>query len=216
MAASQSPKAASLSVPNPVPLELIDDESRLIDAALAGEPDAFGLIVQQHQDRLYSSLLRLTDSPEDAQDIAQEAFVQAFLKLSTFQRNAAFFTWLYRIAFNLAVSSRRKKRPKTSLEAVREAGGLEPTATCHAPDGRTLTAERVTLVQNCLAELADEHRSVMVLREIEGFDYEQIAEVLTIPVGTVRSRLFRARAALKEKLQLSLGEQWLEFVNETD
>lgn len=182
-----------------------DADHRLIDATLAGDQAAYGELVGLHQDRLRNTLLRFTGSAEEAEDVAQEAFVQAYLKLESFQRSSRFYTWLYRIAFNLAVSKGRKRRPRVSLNAVQEAGGPEPTATAPTPESPLLENERAELLHAAIGELAEDHRQVLVLREFEGLDYQQIAEVLSTPIGTVRSRLFRARAQLKELLQERLG-----------
>ena len=131
--------------------------------------------------------------------------MQAFLKLNTFHRTSAFYTWLYRIAFNLAVSRRRRQRPTSSLE-LREVTGSEPISRDEAPGDRLDREERANQVQAVLGCLCEEFRSVLVLREIDGFCYESIAEVLDLPVGTVRSRLHRARIELREQLREALQE----------
>ncbi|MGL4511761.1 MAG: RNA polymerase sigma factor [Lacipirellulaceae bacterium] len=182
------------------------EDDRLIAATLAGQDRAFGDLVTKHQDRLRSTLARLTGSAEEAEDVAQEAFVQALLKLETFQRSARFYTWLYRIAFNLAVSKSRKRRPRVSLSAVQEAGGPEAVCAGPAPGRHAEAQERRELLHAAIAELADDHRQVLVLREFEGFDYQEIADTLGVPIGTVRSRLFRARLQLRELLAPTLGD----------
>lgn len=176
-------------------------DEALIDAALAGDQSAFGRLVERHQDRLYNTLLRFTGSPEDAQDIAQDALVQALLKLDRFRRDSAFFTWLYRIAFNRAVSLSRKRRERVSLDGLQADGGLEAKSTTNQPEQEALACERAELVHQALATLAEDHRQVLVLREFDGLDYEQIAAIIETPVGTVRSRLFRARSQLREALE---------------
>ncbi|HEY1066398.1 MAG TPA: sigma-70 family RNA polymerase sigma factor, partial [Pirellulales bacterium] len=142
----------------------------------------------------------------DAQDVVQEALVQAYLKLATFQRTSAFYTWLYRIAFNVAMTQRRKKRPTASIEESREAGLPDPIDDGAAPSARMEQLERAHQVQTCLAALSEEHRSILVLKDVDDLRYEEIAEILQIPIGTVRSRLFRARMQLKEKLKEVLQE----------
>lgn len=187
-------------------------DDALIQSTLAGDAAAFGQLVVRYQDRLHNSLYRFTGSADDASDIAQEAFVQAFTRLDRFRNDAAFFTWLYRIAMNRAISVSRKRREKVSLDGLRDrspareagsgasgGGGLDPT--CDAPpDARSLTNERVEMVHRALNTLAEEHRQVLVLREFDGLDYQEIAAVVSVPVGTVRSRLFRARSQLKDAL----------------
>ncbi len=182
-------------------------DAELIAQTLAGDTAAYGQLVERYQDRLYNSLLHFGGSPEDAQDVAQDAFVQAYAKLDRFRSDSAFYTWLYRIAMNRAVSIRRKKREKVSLEGMQATGGrMEPD--CEAPpEARVESEERAQQVHQALAGLAEEHRRVLVLREFDGLDYQEIASLIEIPVGTVRSRLFRARAQLREALTpFQLGE----------
>ena len=104
----------------------VNDDVELIEAAREGDRSAYGRLVERYQDRLYNALVRVVGSAEDARDIAQDAFVQAWLKLDTFRGAAAFYTWLYRIAFNRAMSQQRRTRPTQSLEAAPEAAGVEP------------------------------------------------------------------------------------------
>jgi len=176
-----------------------DDE--LIDQALTGNPTAFGQLVSKYQDRLYTTVAHMLGSAEDARDVVQDAFVHAFVKLESFQRNSGFYTWMYRIAVNAAISKRRRQRPTLSVEQNRESTGQEPVGNSASPSDRMEQQERVQQVQAALATLSDEHRQILVLREIEGCDYDTIAEILDLPVGTVRSRLHRARLQLKEQLR---------------
>lgn len=182
------------------------DDFQLIDDALAGRPSAFGDLVLRYQDRLYNTLVHVTGSVDDARDLVQEAFVQALVKLSSFQRGSAFYTWLYRIALNLAISRRRRRKSTASLDEIRQASGDEPVGRLDAPADRLERQERAEQVQAALARLSEEHRSVLVLREIDGYCYEEIAEMLEVPVGTVRSRLHRARLMLRDELKEVLQE----------
>jgi RNA polymerase sigma-70 factor, ECF subfamily len=186
----------------------LSDDTQLIEATLRGETSAFGELVRKYQDRLYNTLVHLTGSPEDAGDLAQEAFVQAFVKLDTFRRSSTFFTWLYRIALNKTASSYRRKKPIGSLDCAREATGREPVATNPGPHEQLESEERREQVRRALGRLGEEHRTILVLREIEGCDYETIADVLDVPLGTVRSRLYRARAAMHDQLKefMTAGE----------
>jgi RNA polymerase sigma-70 factor, ECF subfamily len=176
------------------------DDTELIRATLAGQPAAFGQLVVRYQDRLYNALFRVLGSAEDARDVVQDAFVQAFLKLESFRGSAAFYTWLYRIAFNLGMSRARRERPTGSLDFTKDACGTEPVDGQPTPEVILVQQERARLVHAALAELNAEHREVIVLRELEGCRYDQIAEILDLPVGTVRSRLFRARLELRDRL----------------
>lgn len=183
---------------------LTDDQ--LLDKALAGDPQAFGQMVRKYQDRLYNTMVHVVGSPEDARDVVQDAFVHAFVKLESFQRTSAFYTWLYRIAFNTAISRRRRQRPTVSVESHRESTGQEPLDSAGAPEERLEKEELAAQVQAALATLSDEHRTILVLREMEGCCYESIAEMLDLPVGTVRSRLHRARLQLREQLKQVVHE----------
>ena len=183
----------------------MNDDAQLIDEALAGDSAAFGRLVTRYQDRLYNTLVHVVGSADEAHDMAQDAFVQAFLKLNTFHRTSAFYTWLYRIAFNLAVSRRRRQRPTSSIEHAAKspaASQFRRRRTRRSPGPRR-ACESSSGGAGCLCE---EFRSVLVLREIDGFCYESIAEVLDLPVGTVRSRLHRARIELREQLREALQE----------
>jgi RNA polymerase sigma-70 factor, ECF subfamily len=176
------------------------DDATLIDLALGGDAAAFGSLVRRYQDRLYTALIHVAGSRDEAEDVAQDAFVQAYLKLRTFERQSKFYTWLYRIAFNAAVSRRRKRRTEGSIEQARAAVGDEPADRRERPEERLLRKERADLLSQALAGLSDEHRAILILREMEGCDYEQISQILDLPVGTVRSRLHRARAHLRVEL----------------
>ena len=184
------------------------DDSQLVQATLAGDTQSFGLLVERYQDRLFNTLLRFTGSRHDASDLVQDAFIQALVKLESFRGDAQFYTWLYRIAMNLSLSQRRRKRPVASVDAAKDQLGEEPIEENHGPEQSLITKERAQLVQHALLQLGDEHRQILVLREMESCSYDEIGEILDVPVGTVRSRLFRARVQLKEKLQTMLqGEQ---------
>jgi RNA polymerase sigma-70 factor (ECF subfamily) len=180
---------------------VVRDDAELIDEALRGDVESFGELVRKYQDRLFNTVVHVAGQREEAEDVVQEAFVQAFLKLASFQRTAAFYTWLYRIAFNIAISRRRRHKAETSIDHHREAAGLEPLDNGEAPDDRVLREERAELVSGALQRLSDEHRTILVLREMEGCCYETIAEILDLPVGTVRSRLHRARLQLRDELK---------------
>lgn len=179
----------------------VGDETQLIDRALEGDRDAFTELVELNQERLFASMLQVTGSPEEAEEVVQEAFIRVFMKLDTFQRNSQFFTWLYRIAFNSALTRRRRNRVRVSLDYCRENNGLEVSDDGAGVDEPMLRRERVDMVREAMHTLTDEHRSILVLREMEENSYEDIAEILEISIGTVRSRLSRARRQLKLALE---------------
>jgi RNA polymerase sigma-70 factor (ECF subfamily) len=194
----------------PAPVERLGaadrDEDVLIDRTLAGETDAFGELVLRYQDRLYGTLVHVGGCPDEAREITQEAFVQAFVKLAGFQRTAAFYTWLFRIAFNLRIGRRRRERRH---RAWQEEARLRAQADGQVDDPSLPleSAECVVRVRAAIDDLADDHREVLILREMEGCCYEEIADILDVPLGTVRSRLHRARAHLRDKLRPIHHEQ---------
>lgn len=186
------------------------DDLRLIDATLAGNPEAFGELVLKYQDRLYATLVHLLGSMADARDVSQEAFLSAFEKLGSFRRESSFYSWLFRIAYNAAVTSRRKHRLVPAGARLESETPNEPVD--HQPDSdptsRLQTAESRAQVRQALESLEPEFRDPLILKEIEGLRYEEIAKVLACPIGTVRSRIHRARHLLRDRLvRLVEGEQ---------
>ena len=179
-----------------------DDDRRLIAECLGGRRDAFGELVSRYQARLYNAAVRLVDTPEDAADVVQDAFLNAYQSLHTFKGDAEFFTWLYRIAFNTAISLKRKKRATVSLDAGGPEGGIDPDDPSEyvKPGAALQRNEDERQLQEALNRLSHEHREVLVLKDIEGLKYEVIADMLGVPIGTVRSRLHRARLELRELL----------------
>jgi RNA polymerase sigma-70 factor (ECF subfamily) len=180
------------------------DDQRLIAACLEGEQAAFGELVRRYQDRLFHTVFRLVNNADDAADVVQEAFLNAYQSLENFKGESLFFTWLYRIAINTAISWRRKQRPLVSIEGSRNGdGAIDPVdASEFSQPGHALEqAEEERRVQNALQRLSLEHRTVLVLKDIEGRKYDDMAEVLGVPIGTIRSRLHRARTELREVLE---------------
>jgi RNA polymerase sigma-70 factor (ECF subfamily) len=188
----------------------VNDDAQLIDATLSGDREAFGHLVEKYQGRLFNTLWHVVGSREEAEDVSQEAFVQAFLKLGSFRGGSAFYTWLYRIAFNVSISRRRRKRAEVSMDLHRERTGDEPLDACGGPDEHVLREEQVRQVRRAIGTLQEQHRAIVVLRELEGCCYETIAEILDLPVGTVRSRLHRARLQLRQQLKGVLQENLTE------
>lgn len=181
-----------------------DEDHRLVRDALAGQSAAFSELVRRHQDRLFSSVLRIVGRPEDAADIVQEAFVNAWQSLAGFHGHAEFSTWLYRIAYNATISWQRKQRPMIHFSAHRN--GTTPIDPVDqrrdSIPGEVLDRnEEAALLQTTLLDLNVEHRQVLILKDFEGMKYEQIAEILNVPIGTVRSRLHRARLELHARMQ---------------
>jgi RNA polymerase sigma-70 factor (ECF subfamily) len=179
------------------------DDHRLIAECLAGKTSAFGVLVQRYQDRLYNTVFRMVGNGDDALDIVQDAFLNAYQSLESFKGDALFFTWLYRIAMNRAISQRRKKRHLVPIDSAGEGRSLEPSdpSEDNQPGHALEQAEEEQRLYRALSRLSVEHRTVLVLKELEGQKYEVMAETLGVPVGTIRSRLHRARLELRDLLE---------------
>lgn len=176
-------------------------DSELITLTLNGCNEAFGDLVRRHQDRLYNAVVHIVGCPSDAEDVLQDAFILALTKLSTFQGKSSFFTWIYRLTVNCALSQRRRKRPLRNSDLPAERGVEEVPDRGEMPMDRLLRNEALTLIVAALDRMDDQFRVVLVLREIDQLDYAAIADVLDIQLGTVRSRLYRARMQLRELLE---------------
>jgi RNA polymerase sigma-70 factor (ECF subfamily) len=176
------------------------EDAGWIERSVSGDCEAFACLVRKYQNRLYNSMVYFLRDETEAEDVVQESFVLSFTRLSRFRGSSSFYTWLYRIAVNTAISRRRKKRPQVSIE--RDLGSAAATRDDDgpAPGDRLDESERADQLHAALDRLNDEHRLILVLREMDGLSYEQISEILETPVGTVRSRLHRARFRLKEEL----------------
>lgn len=184
-------------------------DEQVIQECLDGNTAAFGELVRKYQERLYHAVVRVIGNRTDATDVTQEAFVQAYEKLSSFRGESAFYSWLFRIAWNNAVTWRRKRRPNQSLESMRESTGVEPTDRNpqSAPAHPLEVTERQRLVRQALDSLSEEYRAVLVLKEIEDLSYEEIARIVNCPVGTVRSRIHRGREELRRRLKTLLAPE---------
>lgn len=178
------------------------EDRQLIADCLKGQTNAFGELVRRYQDRLYNAVFRIIDSAEDAQDVVQEAFLSAYQALQGFKGQSGFFTWLYRIAMNEAISLKRKQRVTLPIRP-RQEEDAQPAdqSACSRPGEAAERAEEEQKLQLALNRLSPEHRSVLVLKDIEDLKYEEIADALRVPIGTVRSRLHRARVELREILE---------------
>jgi RNA polymerase sigma-70 factor, ECF subfamily len=182
-----------------------DDDQRLIAECLQGRTEAFGELVRRYQDRLYNSVFRFVGNAEDAYDVVQDAFLSAFQSLHAFKGGAQFFTWMYRIAVNTAITHKRKHKAVLRLHTGE--GDSEQTidpadpAESNRPDYAAKMAEDEKKVHDALARLTDEHRAVLIMKDLDGMKYEEMAEVLDVPVGTIRSRIHRARMELRQFLE---------------
>ena len=175
-------------------------DQQLITQTLDGQPAAFGILVRKYQDRLFNSMVHLLRNPSDAEDVVQDAFLLALRKLDTFQGNSQFYTWLFRIARNTAISKLRRKKPTVSLDSTASPQRLDFPDDGTSPSIEMERRERQTGLMRAMDQLSDVHREILILREMEEQNYETISEILDLPVGTVRSRLHRARLQLKDLL----------------
>jgi RNA polymerase sigma-70 factor, ECF subfamily len=181
-------------------------DRELVARCQLGEADAFNELVSRHQDRVYAAVTRFCGNGEDAADVVQRAFINAYRKISEFKGDAAFSTWIYRIAFNQAISFRREnRRTSVSLHAKDEDGLIAEPVDERAPGESMETEETRKKVRQALERLEDEDRQIIILKDLQGHSYDEIAAILQVPKGTVRSRLHRARMELKEKLKPILG-----------
>jgi RNA polymerase sigma factor (sigma-70 family) len=179
-------------------------EDEIIRRVRAGDTDAFGLLVDEYQKNVYNLALRMTGSPEDAQDMSQEAFIKAYNSLSSFRGESKFSVWLYRIVSNVCLDflRSRSKNQAMSLNVELDDGETEldiPDLRCLPEDEleRALTRQAV---RDGLEALPPDQRQILLLREIEGFSYEEICRILALEEGTVKSRIFRARKNLCARL----------------
>jgi RNA polymerase sigma-70 factor (ECF subfamily) len=182
------------------------DDAALITASQQGDQAAFGEIVRRYQRAVHGLAWSLTRNASDADDLAQETFVRAWGAIGRFETGLPLYPWLARIVTNQAFSlfRSRRRRPETSIDALVEAGqqwGVDDDPADHAARG-----ERDARLRACFGELAAEHQAVLALRAVQDLPYDQIARVLGVPVGTVMSRLSRARAELKRRMTAYRGE----------
>jgi len=201
----------SPSPPAVPPLEA--DVLALVSRAKAGDPEAFRTLVIRFQRKVYAVALGIVKDRDLAWDVAQDAFVRVHGRLSTFEGKSAFSTWLFRVTTHLAIDAVRKERTsrKDQVEDVLEsdlAGGGEgilSTSLGNDPRENALRRELAGQIESALAGLSPEHRTILVLREVEGLSYEELAERLEIPKGTVMSRLFHARKRMQAALRRYAG-----------
>lgn len=181
-------------------------EQELVARAQRGDQEAFARLVEANQNKIYTLALRLTGHPEDAADLAQEAFLRAWRSLPSFQGGSSFSTWLYRLASNLCIDFLRREKRRKSAAAVslddeeENAPPLEVPDHRFTPESELERRELRAAVARGLSQLSDDHRQVLVLRELDGLSYAEIAGRLELEEGTVKSRIARARLALRNIL----------------
>ena len=186
-------------------------DRQLVARAQSGDKQAYGLLVEKYQRKLARLLSRFIRDPAEVEDVTQEAFIKAYRALPAFRGDSAFYTWLYRIGINTAknylMAMGRRAPTSTEVEAE-EAEGFEEgeqLRDINTPESVLLSNEIAETVNSTIEQLPEELRTAIQMREIEGMSYEDIAKAMDCPIGTVRSRIFRAREAIAERLRPLLG-----------
>lgn len=182
-------------------------EWELVQRAKQGDEESFAALVEQNQGRIYNLALRMTGNPDDALELSQEAFLNAWKGLGKFQGDSSFATWLYRLTSNVCIDFLRREKRRNALSMTVSLDDEEEARQAELPDERysphveAERRERRETLRAGLASLSAEHRRVLVLRELEGLSYGEIAQVLELEEGTVKSRIARARLALRNYLK---------------
>ncbi|MBU0621251.1 MAG: RNA polymerase sigma factor RpoE [Gammaproteobacteria bacterium] len=186
-------------------------DQQLVERAQRGDKHAFELLVAKYQRRLGRLISRFVRNDAETEDVTQEAFIKAYRALPAFRGDSAFYTWLYRIGINTAKNhlvARARRAPTSTQFDADEAEDFEDAALLHevaTPENELMSKQVVEVVNASLQELPDDLRTALTLREVEGLSYEEIAAVMDCPIGTVRSRIFRAREAIATNLRPLLG-----------
>ncbi len=186
-----------------------DTDQQLVDRVLDGNKNAFNYLVVRYQHRVLALVGRFVHDPQEAEDVSQEAFIKAYRALSLFRGDSAFYTWLYRIAVNTAKNylvSRNRRPPASDVDfeeaETSDAGSL--LREIESPEGTLATEKLKEAIDIAIAELPEDLRTAFTLREFSGLSYEDITDIMDCPVGTVRSRIFRAREAIDKKVREQL------------
>lgn len=184
-------------------------DQALIEECLNGRTAAFEELIRPYQDRLYNTLYRLLGQREEAAELLQESLLRAYRGLQSYQGEASFYTWLYRIAMNVVSTNRRRQRAYSLDRPAQPGQGADdlPDRKDDSRPGRKLELdERRAQIEAALASIPELFRVVLVLKDIEGLKYEEIAEILDVPIGTIRSRLHRARSEMRDRLKPLLDQ----------
>ena len=195
-----------------------DVDQQLVERVQRGDKHAFDLLVSKYQRKLGRLISRFVRNPSEAEDVTQDAFIKAYRALPGFRGESAFYTWLYRIGINTAKNyllANKRRAPTSTPFDAEESESFEDASLLHemnTPENELMSKQVVDVVQRSLQQLPEDLRSALTLREIEGLSYEEIASVMNCPIGTVRSRIFRAREAVAENLrpllETSKGNRW--------
>jgi RNA polymerase sigma-70 factor (ECF subfamily) len=200
----QPPHSIGMSIPGVASARTEQDDAELVAASQAGDQDAFAQLVQRHQRRVFNLVFRMLQQYEEANEITQETFLAAWQGLSTFRGDSRFSTWLYRIAYNCCLKQLEQRKRDKALQLAMQTEQIS----AHDQINNELEAHDCqSLVREHLAMLPAKYRIVLVLRHLQDMTYEEMAEILTMPIGTIKTHLFRARNLLKERLQ-TFEQEW--------
>ncbi len=182
-----------------------DQDKELVQRVLDGDKSAYDVLVLKYQHKIVQLVNRFVKDPSEAQDVAQEAFIKAYRALDKFRGDSAFYTWLYRIAINTAKNylmsrSRRYSDYEVDVQEAEQVENAPQLKGLDTPVTDLMNEQIIATIKQAIEKLPDEMRTAIMLREFEGLSYEEIAQTMDCPVGTVRSRIFRAREAIEEKL----------------
>jgi RNA polymerase sigma-70 factor, ECF subfamily len=180
------------------------DDATLVKASQAGDQDAFALLVQRHQRRVFSLVFRMLQQYEEANEVTQDAFLAAWQGLPAFRGDARFSTWLYRIAYNCVLKQLEQRKRDVALQTAMQAEQVEDD---DSVDTELEVRDRQAFVREHISNLPAKYRIVLVLRHLQELTYEEMAEILTMPIGTIKTHLFRARNLLKERLE-AFEHEW--------
>jgi RNA polymerase sigma-70 factor, ECF subfamily len=193
-----------MSIPNRVSSYAEQDDIALVSACQVGDQEAFALLVQRHQRSIFNLVLRMLGQYEEANEVTQEAFLAAWQGLSSFRGDARFSTWLYRIAYNCALKQLEQRKRDQALQLAIQ---VEQTENDERVGAAIEAHDCQTMVREHLSKLPAKYRIVLILRHLQDMTYEEMAEILTMPIGTIKTQLFRARSLLKERLE-ALEHEW--------
>ena len=194
-----------------VPEQGMSVDQELVQRVQAGDKNAFDVLIIKYQQRIINVITGFVHDPVEAQDVAQEAFVKAYRAIPNFRGDSVFYTWLYRIAINTSknhLAARARRPPTSDVDAadatnVYDAPELKEFET---PESNLVSDELEQAIHQAIDELQEDTATAIKLREFEGMSYEEISEAMECPIGTVRSRIFRAREAIEQRIQTVMGE----------
>lgn len=201
----QPPHSIGMSVSNLAASSAEQDDVALVSACLAGDQDAFALLVQRHQRRVFNLVFRMLQQYDEANEVTQDVFLAAWQGLSSFRGDARFSTWLYRIAYNCALKQLEQRKKDWALQAAIQAEPIESEEQVGVELAEA--HDRQEFVREHLSTLPAKYRAVLILRHLQDMTYEEMAEILTMPIGTIKTHLFRARNLLKERLE-AFEHEW--------